>query len=169
MTEPKSFLNFIKDANGTLPTLIYKAKELPACEVVERGSDGGCLPGSDDAYEVYKEWDSDASYVLVITEGTAIPGRWLRKIKEISLDWIRVSPESIKTMISSSEPYICIWRYQDGPRPWCQHGGDEDWTTIMKTDDYKREEYGPLLRNGLSTTDYEETDDIFTIITAAHA
>lgn len=165
---PKSFLDFINAAPDSLPMLVYKAGKLPVCEVLEKGSDGGCFPEADDFFTIHEEWDWDAKYMLVITEGSPIPGRWLNKLERVSLDWIRVAPDSIKAMVAAAEPYLCIWRYHDGPRSWCQHGGDEDWTTIIKTHDYE-EEYCPLLIESLSNWDHEGTEGDFTVITAAHA
>lgn len=166
---PKSFLDFINAAPKSLPMLVYRADELPVCEVLERGSDGGIFPEPYDCMSVdIDEWDWNPKYILVITEGTVIPGHWLRKLKDVSLDWIRVAPHSIKAMVAATEPYLCIWRYYDGPRPWCQHGGDEDWTTVIKTHDYE-EEYCPLLMKSLSNWDHVGAEGDFTVITAAHA
>ena len=166
---PAGFLDFINYTSDSLPLLIYKADELPTCHVLERGSDGGRLPDPADCSDVTTSWSWDARYIMVLTSETAIPGRWLNKLERVSIDWIRVVPDSIKTMVASTAPHLCIWRYHDGPRPWCQHGGDEDWTVVMKKCDYEEERYGRLAVDELGNCIHSAEEGEFSVITAAHA
>jgi hypothetical protein len=151
--------------------MIYKAKDLPTCEVLERGSDGAEFPEPYDCCEVSLDWELDAKYIIVITDGTVIPGSWLNTLKRerATFDWIRVAPDSIRAMVSAAPPYLCIWRHYDGPRPWCQHGGDEDWTVVMKTPDYEEQEYGELRIDDVDNMGHEAEEGEFTVYTGAHA
>jgi len=72
-------------------------------------------------------------------------------------------------MMAAKDPYMIIWEYSKGPRAWCQHGGDEDWTTIIKTATYESDHHKQIISISLSNRDHESDEGDFTVITAAHA
>jgi len=169
-----SMTDFLRDARCH-PLLIYKADKLPACTVLERGSDGAKM--YDSLWEI--EWDWDPQFVVVICADTEIPERWMGSLRGVKLECIRVAPESIPEMVAQAEPHVCIWPYHNGPRPWCQFGGDEDWTAVVRTRVYYGDEmdaesdsryYDDVLRLGdLGNRVGDATEGEFTVFTAAHA
>jgi hypothetical protein len=172
--KPKSFADFVYDAEGLPPILIYKAVDLPkdiswlargdicrdehdAWETENRekyyrgetnqyGTSYTCQFGDNCLYDTsaFDVCVSNPEYYLVVPEymKEELEGNrlyWLSTShynNHITADWIYVSDEVAKELTETHEPFAAIWSYYKGPRQWCQHGGDEDWTAVVRKSVY---------------------------------
>jgi hypothetical protein len=196
--KPTSFSDFVFDADGEAPILIYKATDCPPIpDAISRGSD--CSKGHEewnskphlfcDSYDCplgdnCLNWLSctfhseEPDYFLItppsFKENYNFPEHWICGFTQYypynRLDWILASAETVKRVIREKEPLACIWAYDKGPRQWSQHGGDEDWTAIVRKSVYCSDSVDLYFEECLDycSTTYEDEED-FRVFTGAHA
>lgn len=162
--KPTSFSDFVKDANGEAPILVYKAADCPTIP--------DALGYGEKCYAFHEEWQrnrkdysescpecpngeycvdawcpydfhsENPNYILVIPPSFEyqLPTHWLFGMTtyspEARFDWILTSAEAVKRVLQEREPFAAIWAYDTGPRPFSQHGGDEDWTAVVRKSVY---------------------------------
>lgn len=173
--KPSRFIDFVRDAKGHLPFAVYPA--FPIANAIRRGTDCGdtcectdvCLNLSHTLFD-----HDDPEYMLVVPESRAdvydLPAHWLTTITyvhKVSMTWGIVSDSVLTSLLHEKDPIACIWAYDTGPRPYCQHGGDEDWTVVVRksvyTDDVLR--FDCLDCCGIS----QEEEGDFVVYTGSHA
>lgn len=181
--KPTCFQDFVHDAEGEAPVLIYEVSECPEFpDVLGRGSDcymihreSDSCPFEDHCLEstVCCNFDSEnPTHILIVPPSFLyiFPGHWVNCLNDygIRFDWIVTSPETIKRLLQEKEPLAALWQYRKGPRQWSQHGGDEDWTVVVRKSVYVEDEL--YLKNHLDYcgTECEDEED-FRVYTGAHA
>jgi hypothetical protein len=172
--KPKSFADFLYDAEDVAPLLVYHSADLPR-DLPARARGRDCR-AEHEAWEAahynrlsqhtcvyvspppltcslgdlcltdtfgFETCRTEADYQIVVPDGMAdwLPRSWLHSITHqapyCSIDWIRVTDAMARTLIREGpEPLAAIWEYNKGPRPFCQHGGDEDWTAVVRRSVY---------------------------------
>lgn len=204
--KPTSFSDFVFDADGEAPILIYRAADCPPVpDALSRGTDcyaihqrcdesRSCPLEAQDLCLTSASWTSFDSqlpnYILVLPPSFmyALPGSWISALRyhnNTYFDWILATPEVVKRTLQEKEPFAAIWAYNKGPRQWCQHGGDEDWTAVVRKSAYLEpkdtytvdgEEYENEDSDELHFKDYldccgtsHEDEEDFRVFTGAHA
>jgi hypothetical protein len=110
---PTCFQDFVRDASGNLPILVYRARPLKY----------------------------DADYLLVIPSYQVgyiplFPVR--RTFHELELE--ESTDNTILEWMQKSEPLACIWYYKKGPCQWGQNGGGHQWTAVVRSSAYTVDE-----------------------------
>jgi hypothetical protein len=207
--KPTSFSDFVFDANGEAPILVYRAADCPSVP--------DALGSGKKCYKFHEEWeqnrkDYSESYpecpngdgyclsgcvchefcseepdlILVVPPDftSDFPNNWHHGITtyypSYKVDWILAFPAAVIRTLKEKEPLAAIWNYNRGPRPWSQHGGDEDWTAVVRKSVYlepkDEEDQGTADSDELRFTQhldccgtsYEDEED-FRVFTGAHA
>lgn len=147
-----------------------------------------CPNGEDYCLSSWYPYDfhsENPNYILVVPlsfhENYIFPTQWMFGLTEYypynRLDWILTSSETVKRVMCEKEPFAAIWEYGKGPRQRSQHGGDEDWTAVVRKSVYCLKEDDNLDEpDELRFTDYldccgtsYEDEEDFRIFTGAHA
>lgn len=99
------------------------------------------------------------------------PREWLGNLyyyKDIDVDVQVVSNQATVDLLHEKEPLVAIWPYRYGPRQYCQGGGDEDWTAVVRKSTYCEDTLLLHARLGICGTERNDEDD-FLIFTGTHA
>jgi hypothetical protein len=173
-----SFKQFLHDAGNTAPFLVYRKEECP--EFPDAITRGLTCPENDDnnlsEWHPFISFSDDPDYFLVVplSRRLGLPTCWLSGIisQGFEINWILVMDEDILAQfyVDNKEPLVAIWDYKNGPRPWSQRGGDEDWTAVVRMSVYSPEvDYLYLLQH----LDYAGAEGVaegdFVVYTGAHA